>query len=64
VPVDTTRYDIDFVAPALPNPPQQYNQRDFNQFNNALRLYFSQLDKAVRDASTSPQAQAAGWFFS
>ena len=62
--LDTTRYYIDCVAPALPNPPQQYSQRDFTQFNNTLRLYFAQLDKAVRDASTSPQAQAAAWFFS
>ena len=36
----------------------------FNQFNNILSLYFAQLDNAVRQASTSPQAETAGWFFS
>ena len=61
---DTTRYDIDFVAPQLPLPPVQYDANAFNQFNNILSLYFAQLDNAVRQASTSPQAETAGWFFS
>tara|TARA_R110000764_G_scaffold68569_1_gene142248 strand:+ start:706 stop:900 length:195 start_codon:yes stop_codon:yes gene_type:complete len=62
--VDTTRYNIDFVAPTLPNAPAQYSQLDFELFNNVLRVYFDQLDKGLRDASTSPQAETAGWFFS
>ena len=61
---DTTRYDIDFVAPQLPLPPVQNDAIAFNQFNNILSLYFAQLDNAVRQASTSPQAETAGWFFS
>jgi hypothetical protein len=54
---DTTRYDIEFVAPQLPLPPVQYDANAFNQFNNILSLYFNQLDNA-------PQAETAGWFFS
>ena len=61
---DTTRYSIDFVAPQLPLPPVQYDANAFNQFNNILSLYFNQLDNAVRQASTPPQAETAGWFFS
>lgn len=48
--VDLTKYDINFRAPALPYAPAEYNQEAFEQFNNVLRLYFNQLDKAVRDA--------------
>lgn len=32
------------AAPNLPNPPAQYDQAQSQQFNNALRLYFQQLD--------------------
>ena len=64
MPVDNTKYNIDLVSPTLPNPPAQYNQSDFDQFNATLRIYFDQLDKGLRDASTSPQAETAGWFFS
>jgi len=62
--VDTTRYGIDFVAPTLPIAPTQYSQSDFEQFNNVLRVYFDQLDQGIRTASTSPQAETTGWFFS
>lgn len=34
-----------FVAPALPNPPQEFDQRYFDKFNNILRLYFNQIDQ-------------------
>lgn len=42
--------NLDFVAPQLPTPPQGYNQQSFEQFNNVLRIYFNQLDQALRDA--------------
>lgn len=41
--------DIDFVAPRLPTPPQGYDQQSFEQFNNVLRIYFNQLDNALRE---------------
>lgn len=62
--VDRTSYDIDFKAPVLPDPPREYDESAFNQINNALRLYFNQLDKGIRDASVSPTAQATAWFLS
>ena len=48
--VDNTRYDVPFRAPALPYPPQGYDQQAFEEFNNVLRLYFNQLDNALRNA--------------
>ena len=45
--VDNTRYNVLFRAPALPYPPVEYAQEDFEQFNNVLRLYFKQLDTAM-----------------
>jgi hypothetical protein len=35
-----------FVAPSLPVSPQDYEARDFDKFNNILRLYFNQIDNA------------------
>jgi hypothetical protein len=35
-------------APNLPVPPSQYSQEYFNLFDNALRLYFNQLDKVFQ----------------
>lgn len=35
---------VPFVAPALPVSPQDYEARDFDKFNNILRLYFNQID--------------------
>jgi hypothetical protein len=35
------------VAPALPQPPDEFEQGFFNKFNNVLRLYFNQLDRAL-----------------
>ena len=34
-----------FVAPRLPDPPREYTPASFELFNNALRLYFRQLDE-------------------
>ena len=42
--------DINFVAPRLPTPPDGYDPQAFEQFNNVLRIYFNQLDNALRDA--------------
>jgi len=42
--------DINFRAPALPQPPQDYDRAAFDQFNNVLRIYFNQLDEALRNA--------------
>jgi hypothetical protein len=60
--IDKTSYNIDFKAPVLPDPANEYDVRTFNQLNNTLRLYFNQLDKGIRDASVSSTAQAAAWF--
>lgn len=42
--------DINFRAPALPQPPQDYDRVSFDKFNNVLRIYFNQLDEALRNA--------------
>jgi len=38
------------VAPALPTAPPAYNKGYLDKFNNILRLYFNQLDNALRNA--------------
>ena len=35
--------ELNATAPSLPLPPEEYNKRYFDQFNNVLRLYFNQL---------------------
>lgn len=42
-----------FVAPALPQPTQQYDVNYFQQFNNVLRLYFNQLDQLLAKIVTT-----------
>ena len=48
--IDNTQYDVPFRAPALPYPPQAYDARSFEEFNKVLRIYFNQLDNALRNA--------------
>ena len=62
--VDNTRYDVPFRAPALPYPPQAYDQQSFEEFNKILRIYFNQLDNALRNATLVQQAEATTWFIS
>jgi hypothetical protein len=38
------------VAPALPTGPTTYSKGYIDRFNNILRLYFNQLDNALRNA--------------
>lgn len=42
--------DLSVRAPALPLPPAKYARTAFTQFNNVLRIYFNQLDAALRNA--------------
>ena len=35
--------ELNATAPSLPLPPDGYDRRYFDQFNNVLRLYFNQL---------------------
>ena len=44
--------DLSVRAPALPLPPAKYARTAFTQFNNVLRIYFNQLDAALRNAMT------------
>jgi hypothetical protein len=60
--VDNTRYDVPFRAPALPYPPQVYDAQSFEAFNNILRIYFNQLDNALRDNTDANRAEAMGWY--
>ena len=36
--------ELNTTAPSLPLPPEEYDRRYFDQFNNILRLYFNQLN--------------------
>tara|TARA_R110002020_G_scaffold22872_1_gene76747 strand:+ start:257 stop:442 length:186 start_codon:yes stop_codon:yes gene_type:complete len=57
-------YDIGFRAPALPYFPNEYDRQTMEQFTNVLRLYFNQLDNALRNASSTSKADAQAWFLS
>ena len=48
MPGDTTRYNVPFVAPALPNATPEYSQMAANETNRALRIYFNQVDDQLR----------------
>lgn len=45
-----------FRAPALPIPSDEYNRQYFDQFANALRLYFNQLDSETPNKAYSYRA--------
>ena len=46
-----------FRAPALPIPSDEYNRQYFDQFANALRLYFNQLDSETPNKAYSYRAE-------
>lgn len=50
------------IAPRLPDPPKEYTQASFEQFNNVLRIYFNQLDESIKEAAVSTESQAQVWF--
>ena len=62
--IDTTRYYVNFVAPALPQPTPMYSMEYQDQLNNTLRIYFNNMDKAVRYAYISDVSEANSWFLS
>ena len=62
--VDNAKYNVPFRAPALPHPPKEYNTTDFEEFNKILRIYFNQIDNALRNTILNEQAQANTWFMS
>jgi hypothetical protein len=62
--VDFTNYGVEFVAPLLPSPPDEYSKIAFEKFNNSLRLYFNQLDQALRNDTLVLQVEANTWFMS
>ena len=41
-------YAINFRAPALPFPPDEYDKMYVSQFNALLRIYFNQVDNTLR----------------
>jgi hypothetical protein len=41
------KYSYNFRAPSLPIPTSEYSQSQQDQFQNALRLYFNQLDNGL-----------------
>tara|TARA_R100001369_G_scaffold76966_1_gene106209 strand:- start:16 stop:204 length:189 start_codon:yes stop_codon:yes gene_type:complete len=53
---------VGFRAPALPYPPAEYESFQFEEFNKILRLYFNQVDTALRDRALARQSEAIGWF--
>ena len=48
-------------APSLPLPPKAYDQRQQDQFENALRLYFNRLDDALYALSANTGGKLLGF---
>ena len=57
-----TKAKVNFKAPVLPDPPQEYDKVAFIRFNHILRLYFNQVDDALRSANLKEQSDAMSWF--
>lgn len=56
--INRNRLNVPFKAPIIPQAPQAYNKASFDATNNVLRLYFNQLDNALREiSSSSPSSQ-------
>jgi hypothetical protein len=55
-------HDINFVAPALPYPPQLYYPAYFEVINDILRLYFNQIDEVLRDGTLERNSESMAWF--
>tara|TARA_R110000787_G_scaffold164307_5_gene277416 strand:- start:974 stop:1165 length:192 start_codon:yes stop_codon:yes gene_type:complete len=60
----TSRYNtnIDFVSPPLDFAPEEYEQSYFSQYNETLRLYFNQVDDALKTGVNQEYAESAAWF--
>ena len=52
-----------FVAPALPVPPVEYDQRYHTDFIRTLRLYFNLLDGYLNSVNSSLNGQGVGIIF-
>ena len=60
----TYTHNINFNAPVLPYASPLYDPAYFNKFNDILRIYFNQLDEALRDGSTQVNSESLAWFMS
>lgn len=61
----SSKYDIrlNFTSPILPVVPVEYNMSYFDNYNELLRLYFSQTNEALRVANAQEYSESAAWFF-
>ena len=62
--VDLTDYDVLFRAPVLPLPRAEYSREEAMKLNDALRLYFNQIDEQFRMNTLKEQSDAQAWFIS
>lgn len=52
-----------FVAPAIPVPPTEYDQKYGTDLIRVLRLYFNQLDDYLKNVNASLNGQGVGIIF-
>ena len=62
--VGETNYNVLFRAPALPLPRAEYSREEAMKLNDALRLYFNQIDEQFRKNTLKEQSDAQAWFIS
>lgn len=58
----TYTHNIGFSAPVLPYATSMYEQEYFNQYNEVLRIYFSQLDETLRDGTALETSESLAWY--
>jgi len=46
---ENTRFGVNFVGPGLPFPPKEHSSEHLMALNNVLRLYFNNVDNALRN---------------
>lgn len=58
----TYTHNINFSAPVLPYATSMYEQEYFNQYNEILRVYFSQIDEILRDGTALEASESLTWY--
>ena len=61
--VDLTDYDVLF-APCVTTTKREYSREEAMKLNDALRLYFNQIDEQFRKNTLKEQSDAQAWFIS
>ena len=54
--------DVQIRSPPLPLPSTEYSKEEAMKLNDALRLYFNQVDEQFRKTDLKSEVDAQSWF--